>query len=286
MGKTKQSQKVVSKAKEVSLTEQMKSLIKKEAEAWYDVAVTAYQIYRNEEWAKLGYASARDYVTAEFEHLGFSYSTFMYRVQMGRAIDTYDIRREHVSSLGWSKFREIASFVLAYELKADELEQIVEEAKDLSVRQLREKISKMKSDKRGGRKERSKVITFKLLESQAAVVAEALDIASQLAETDSPSVALVYICTNFLLHRSENSETVDEIRKRIVASYEENEENVEGEIDEQQEEEDDAGVETAELEVENVEEDQTEEISLEDLTEEDEDDEEEFELEIEEDDEE
>lgn len=207
------------KVKEPSLTEQMKSLIKKEAEAWFDVSVTAFKIYQNMEWEKLGYTSAKDYVTAEFDALGFSYTTFMYRVQMGKAIDTYDIKREHISALGWSKFKEIASFVLAYELNADELSNLVDEAKDLTVKELKEKISSLKSEKTGIKRERTKIFSFKLLESQAAVLSEAIEIASQLAETDNAGVALVYICTDFLLHRTEDPDEIEQLRKKVVSLF-------------------------------------------------------------------
>lgn len=221
MAQVATKQKVEAKAKPQSYTELMKSLLKKEAESWYDVSRCAYEIYTRKEWEKLGYASCKEYVLAEFEPYGLTYSTFMYRVKMGEAIEIYDIKKQDVASLGWAKFKEIASYILAFPSDSSTVDSLLKEAGEISSRDLQKKIKELKTTKAGIQREPIHTFTFKLAESQAKIVAQALETAEELCQTDNPSIALAYVCADFLMNHSTDNETINKLRDEIVKAKEE-----------------------------------------------------------------
>lgn len=216
---TKQKAKV--EAKPQNYTELMKVLLRKEAESWYDVSRCAYEIYNRKEWEKFGYASCKEYVLAEFEPYGLTYSTFMYRVKMGEAIEIYDIKKQDVFKLGWAKFKEIASYILAFPSDAPTVDSLLKEAEEVSSRDLQKKIKELKANKAGILREPAHTLVFKLVESQAKIVAQALETAEELCQTDNPSVALVYVCADFLMNHSTDNETINKLREEIVQAKEE-----------------------------------------------------------------
>lgn len=219
MAKVKEATATVKKVKEKeSLTERLKTLIKKEAESWYEVAVTAFDIYTAKEWEKLGYASCKDYVTSEFESLGYSYTTFMYKVKMGEAITAYDIKPGDVANIGWSKFKDIASLLLTKSVT--NVSELIKEAEELSSRELQEKIKNMRLSTKGEETEKSTVFRFKLLESQAKLIADALTEAENLCQTDNPNIALVYIATDFLMNHATDNAVINKIREEVVSLFE------------------------------------------------------------------
>lgn len=141
----------------------------------------------------------------------------MHRVKMGEAIKKYKLSKKEIVSIGWTKFKEIATLALSEEgASREEIIDLVENAKDMSYRDLQAYVRNERIKKTGGKETKTVKLTFKLLDEQDNVVKEALDLAMSLAETDQPSIGLVYMATEFIMHHSEDSDVVQSIRERVL----------------------------------------------------------------------
>lgn len=201
------------------LTERFREYIVREAELWYDCAVTAYEIYVQEEWKRQGYASCRDYVEAEFSDLGISYRVFMYRVKMGEAIHHFKIERSDVASIGWTKFKDIASLLLDdnYPLTEKNPKELLEEAKTLSSRDLQRVIREKKAIYKEEVVAKSLKLTFSLLNEYGEIVEEALKKAKEISGYDDDNMALVFICMDYLTNHITDSKAVRKIKEGLEA---------------------------------------------------------------------
>jgi len=212
--KTKQKQRALIK-RERDLTEEFRACIKKETEFWYESALIAYEIYNTEEWLKKGYLSARDYVENELEDLGISYRIFMYRVKMGEAIEKFELKKDEIVELGWTKFKDIASLLLERE-DAYEVDELISKAKEMSTRELSNFVKEERMKYRHEPIQKTTRITFTLLNEQGEIVNEALKLACEFAQTNDMNVALTYICTDFLMNHSTDNETINKIRDEVI----------------------------------------------------------------------
>jgi len=204
------------KKKYNNYTSLLKDLLKKENNLWYDIAVCSYNIYKNKEWESLGYASAKDYALNELEPYGLSYTMFMYRVKMGEAIEKYDLSKEQIGDLGWTKFKEIASLILM-DVDIEDINALIERAKESSSREVADFVREQKTlyaDKEIVAK--TVKMKFSLLNEQADIVNEALKLALDFAQTDNENIALTYICADFLMNHSTDNEVILKLREEVL----------------------------------------------------------------------
>jgi len=198
-------------------TEKLKALLRKESETWYEIAMTAYEIYSSQEWKAKGYESCKEYVQVELAPAGLSYEMFMYRVKMGQAIDTYAIKKEELVGIGWTKFKEVASLLLTENFPVENLQTTLDTAKQMTREELQDYVRKEKVKHAKG-EEIEKILTlkFKLLDEQAEIVKEALHIAQELSLSDNLNVALTYICSDFVMNHATDSDIVEALRSEVL----------------------------------------------------------------------
>lgn len=199
----------------VDLTKQLKEVIRKESETWYEFAVIAYEIYRTEEWRKKKYESLKDYIERETENK-VSYEIFMHRVKMGETIKKYKLRKEEVIKLGWTKFKELATLALSIELENTELTGLIKEAQDKSYRELQDFVRKERLKRSEKIEQRKVTLKFTLFDEQDNIVKDALETAMGISGLESANHALVYICMEFLMHHTEDNKVINEIKEKVL----------------------------------------------------------------------
>ncbi len=198
--KQKQVEEVKSISTNETLTNRFKRLLREEAELWYEASLTAYEIYQQREWERLGYLNVRDYVEEEFRDIGLSYRVFMYRVKMGETIRTFGIKKDEISGIGWAKFKEISSILLDdnYPLVEKNAKELIELAKQNSLRELQEAVKERKMEfKQVPEKETFKFV-FVLSNEYGRIVDEALQKIKQEYGLGDDNEALYQLCLNYL----------------------------------------------------------------------------------------
>ena len=210
MNKVKTMEKTKLELKVVTTTEKLKEAIKREAECWVDIAILAHDIYESKEWEQLGYENLKEYIEKELKNK-ISYEVFLYRAKIGKVIKKYKFRKDEIVDLGWAKFKEIAALAQDEE-DIEELKEVIKEVKDKSYREAKQIIN----EKRGMENETAK-ITFKFNLEQKEVIEEAIEIAKELAHTESNELAIVYIMAEFITnHAPENSKIAKTIRSFLT----------------------------------------------------------------------
>lgn len=204
------------------LTQRLKECFKKESQYWYDTAVLSYQVIESEEWKRKGYASVKEYVLNEFADLGVSYQVFMYRVKMGEAIFKYDLRREDLEKFGWTKFKDMASYLMMGDIETEEIMEVIEKANELSTREFANFIRYKKKTYIGEHKDVPVMeLRLKFFGDQIPIIEQALKLAFQFSQTDNASVAFLYIATDFLMNHSTDDEVISRIREEVIKKIEE-----------------------------------------------------------------
>ena len=140
------------------------------------------------------YASFREYV--EGEH-GLKYRSAAYAVQIYNDLAKLNISYDRVKDVQWTKLRTISGV-----LNQDNIEKMVAIAKKQTVVQL---IETVKGIKNKGKKltgpadpTKTKVLTFKVHGDQDKTIVAALEKAKEAGNTAVATVALEYICLDFL----------------------------------------------------------------------------------------
>ena len=148
---------------------------------------------QEEGWFK-PYASFREYVEAEH---GIKYRSAAYAVQIYNDLAKLNISYERVKEVQWTKLRTISSV-----LTQDNIEKFVALAKKQTVVQLIETVKAIKNkDKKltgPADPNKTKVITFKVHGDQDKVIEAAIEKAKEIGGTKVATVALEYICQDFL----------------------------------------------------------------------------------------
>ena len=147
-------------------------------------------------WEGEGYASFQVYIQAE---LGMPYRKAMHLINIYDHLVESGIPYEKVKSLGWTKLKEIAPII-----NEDNVDDWVDTAENMNNLQLMDEVKDFKKgdtpDDKVGEKVKSAVKTkiFKLHKDQQETVEEAIEVAKEACGTEFDSVALEYICLDFL----------------------------------------------------------------------------------------
>lgn len=167
------------------------------------------------------YESFRDKVESEF---GMKYSKARSLVGIYNNIIESGVEWSDISSIGWTKMREISHLITP-----DNVEEWVSKAQAMNVATLIHEVKQLqKSDKpetSKAPKSDSSVSTmsFKFHEDQRETVEEALDKAKDEGDTDVNSVALEYICLDYLAGGKKKTTvrdmTIEEFFQKIMDSH-------------------------------------------------------------------
>lgn len=145
-----------------------------------------------------GYENFKQYVEAE---AGIAYRKAMYLVGIYNALVESGVPWAKVGHLGWTKLKELAPI-----LDMDNVDEWVGIAENMTVLQLQEHIKASTAGTDAGNTPDTDTTsakevttkTFKLKKDQKGTVDEALDKAKHQGNTEHDSVALEYICMDYL----------------------------------------------------------------------------------------
>lgn len=198
----KQKNKIITQ--ERSIRDIVKDGIKQIEETWFEISPLLADIYHSDLYQSWGYESFADYVEKE---LCISYRTAMWRVSIGDAIKGFGLSYDDVRGIGYSKMKELASAIDAIQSKK-EMKETIKKIKDMSYRETQDFVKSIRLRKETI--ERRVSMSFRFLDEQAVIVEKALDTACALAETSNRSLALEYICNEWLATHN------DEFAKQIM----------------------------------------------------------------------
>jgi len=168
----KEKKQVVKEIKQSQLEnkrENVKKLLNDIDSSWYDLSLELYYIYQHKIFIHWGFESFRDYVELELE---IEYRIAMYRVKMAKAIEQYNIQKEKVIDIGWTKFKELLPYLSNNQQKNEKLFKL---AKELTVKELQAKLKKSKNKKQEAIK-----LVFQFNQDQYELIDEALELGKEI----------------------------------------------------------------------------------------------------------
>ena len=203
------------KGKEPDIRERIIELRETIEQSWFEISLLLKDIYENNLFEEWGYNSFEDYVKSE---LDLEYRNAMYRVKIGQTISELEISKEQIAELGWTKFKEIIPILMDEKLglTKSKINKIIKAVEPMSVRETKELVSRIKEEQKNGKtadvKEISKAnkVKFSFNDEQLQVVKEAISVAKEMIDTDNDSLALEYICAEWLAQQmGEDKEEID-----------------------------------------------------------------------------
>jgi len=169
----------------------VKELLENIDSNWFSLSLELNTIYEGKEFEEWGFESFRDYVELELQ---LEYRVAMYRVKIAQAIMEFDIDKDEVLEIGWTKFKELIPFLTKDKRKRAKLFKL---AKELTVRELQAKLKEAK----GGGKEQSISYTFKFNPEQSEIINEALEIGAGVFKTNDKNRIMEAIVSEWISMR-------------------------------------------------------------------------------------
>lgn len=195
-------------SEEKSLRGKLIQLANEIKEKYYELSLLLTDVYHSKIYEAWGFKNIKEYFE---EELGISYRSGMYHVQMGDMIKKFNLTKEAIRGLGWSKFKEISK--LTDKVAPEEVIEVIEQSKTLPVKEV-ENLVKKKTE---AKTEERTILSFTLLKEQAEVVEKAIAIASELLNIpvgENRGRCLEYICLEF--QASYNPELTEVIKKLMT----------------------------------------------------------------------
>jgi hypothetical protein len=179
-------------------------------ENWFVFSKVIFRIYRGEEFKDWGYSNFKDYVEAE---LAFKYKSAMYRVLIGEAIEQFAVTQDDVAGMGgWTKFGFITPLIKK-DMKRKDFLELLNKAKKMTSREVKEFVETHHTETVDVAKHAT--LTFLLTNESITVVNEALAEAMSLASSQSKTVGLEYMATEWLMNH--NPKKAEDIQARLHA---------------------------------------------------------------------
>jgi len=186
----KKSVKMEKKAK-VSIREEIKDLIRSIDDSRYDLYLKLHEVKSKEQFVQWGYETFKDYAESE---LNLEYRIALWYAQMGETIAKYNIPKDVILSVSWTKFKEIS---LLDDKK--EIDRLLKKAPNMTFNEVKETVKQLRKNLAPKKEVTITKLTFSLIEDQYEIVKQAIDKAKEAVGTDSTGAALEYICQEFLL---------------------------------------------------------------------------------------
>ena len=166
-------------------------------ESYIDLARLMSEAYHKEFYAEWGHATFEAYCQDE---LDIKYRKARYFVDIWDKVKSLDLPHDRVAKLGWTKMRDIASVIDEKNAK-----EWLEKAENMTTREVEEavKISR-KKDTSGSSVPVFVTMTFRMSETEANVITEAMSEAKKLCESSEDVTALEMICQDWLFEKGEH----------------------------------------------------------------------------------
>ena len=193
------------------------SLKDKVETAYYDLGIKLLKIKKEQLWKLCDYSSFDRYVT---DRLGFKTRKAAYIISNSKKVHELGIDKKDAEEIGWSKLKEVARL----DNKSEAVD-MVEKAKNLSVKELKELISDNKLPKvtiedrelNDSPEEQHKKF-FSLFTPQLKLVDSAIDHVIGSGDTEKEGQALSIICQTFLANSDGVSDLIVSNNMKEAAS--------------------------------------------------------------------
>ena len=180
--------KVVKKEEKVATQrERVKELLTLIDQNWFDLALELENIYNSWVYKEWGYEDFRGYTEKDLQ---IEYRIAMYRVAIAKAIKKYNIKKEEVVELGWTKFTTIIPFLTDNKKQREEL---IKKAKKLTVKELQIMLKP-----KGGEKNEGHKYIFTFNDDQQKIILQALKMAEILLKTTDKNRLVEAIISEWL----------------------------------------------------------------------------------------
>jgi hypothetical protein len=175
---------------------------------WFTFSRVMFRIYQQEEFKEWGYSNFKDYVEGE---LAFKYKTAMWRVAMGQAIEQFNVTPEDVEGMGgWTKFGFLTPKINK-DMKRKDFLELIKMAKTMTAREVKDFVETSSNETQVVAKHAT--MSFLFTNESITVMNEALAVAMGLASSESKTVAIEYIVTEWLMNH--NPKKAAEIQARL-----------------------------------------------------------------------
>jgi hypothetical protein len=196
--KQETERRVIDKKEAKDIRNRAKGYIDNIEQSWFELSQLLVEIYDSEIYKTWSdeFTTFEKYCEQE---LGLSYRIALFRLNMGRSIVDFGIKQSQVEGLGWSKFKELCT-LFTKDMAKEDVYNILKEVKTrkMTFAEVADYVRSQKVIRHGGENVKKVRHIFTLTEQQNDVVDEALKEAMSVASTDNTSLALEYICAEWL----------------------------------------------------------------------------------------
>ena len=189
MAKKKKLQQI--KEKRVSIREEIKQLLYEIDEKRYDLYLKIYEVKRDQKFLEWGFENFRDWLERDLQ---IEYRVGLWYAQMGETIEKFNISKDVVLSVSWTKFKEICQLD-----SWEHIEPLLKKASGMSFKEVQAEVKQIKKNIAPKKEMTLTTLTLKLKEDQYDVIMQAVEKAKDEAGTDSIASALEYICQEYLV---------------------------------------------------------------------------------------
>jgi len=199
----------------ISIRRKINGLLETIEKSWYDISILLKNIYERELYKKWGFANFEQYSNSE---LDMDYRIALYRVQIGKIIEKYNLQYNDVNNMGWTKFKEISKLLKdCEELNKEEVIALLAKTKDMSYRETEDFIKRIREDRytEEGIAIKKKIkFQFIVNEEQASIIESAINLAMSFSNTENKSIALEYLCAEWLTEANSAS-NIKEVEEEV-----------------------------------------------------------------------
>lgn len=164
---------------------------------WFELCIALSRVYDDGLFALRGYTKFSEYVEAECP---VNYRTAMWAVINGQKIRALNITAAQVSSIGFSKFKELCSIMSEKTTREDALE-LIDKVKTLSFREVQKMVKEERVELEGGEFIRYTHFNFKMRAEAAEIVKSALDNGKEYFHTETLEDTLEAVLQDWDLNR-------------------------------------------------------------------------------------
>lgn len=163
-------------------------------EGYLDLSQLLSEAYHKEYYLEWGFDTFETYCK---EELDVAYRKSMYLVDIWDKVKSLNLPKDKVAKLGWAKLKDLAAV-----LTSENSEEWLEKAEKMTSREVTEAVKIVRrKDTTGVSVPVVTTMTFKMGESEANIITEAIEEAKRLCSSDNATVALEMICQDWLLEK-------------------------------------------------------------------------------------
>lgn len=155
---------------------------------YIDTALLLNEAYKEGFYKDWGFSEFADYAHTELE---VKYRKAMYFVEIGQKVEDFNLNKERLEQLGWTRVKELVRVITA-----DNLEDWIDKASNMTTRELVDAV-RMELGL-NIEKEKKVRVEFILNEDTASIIFDALSEAKKITENENPTLALELICQDWM----------------------------------------------------------------------------------------